>query len=94
MTRYLVIALALMVGGVLGLLLAKYQRGQEKVLVEENKKMSLLPWVAGFVVLIAGLFLLADGERAPKDAEYKPATLEDGGIKPGSFEPNTQNTDQ
>ncbi|XDZ66153.1 hypothetical protein AB8880_01800 [Alphaproteobacteria bacterium LSUCC0684] len=90
MSRYLIIGLAVLVGAVLGLLLAKYQRGQEQVLVEEHKKMSLLPWIAGFAVLIIGLFLLADGQRAPKDAQYKPATLQDGGIQPGSFDAATE----
>jgi len=86
MSRYLIIGIAVLVGAVFGLLLARHQRRQEKVLVEEHKKMSLLPWIAGFTVLIIGLFLLADGERAPKEAQYKPATLQDGGIQPGTFD--------
>lgn len=90
MSRYLIIGLAVLVGALCGLILAKYQRGQEQVLVDEQKKMSLLPWIAGFTVLIIGLFLLADGERAPKEAQYKPATIEDGGINPGSFDENKE----
>jgi len=92
MSRYLIIGLAVLVGAILGLLLARYQKRQEHVLVEEGKTWSLLPWVAGFVVLIVGLFLLADGERAPKDAEYKPATLQNGDIQPGSFDSNSGNS--
>ena len=90
MSRYLIIGLAILVGAVFGLLLARYQRRQEQVLVEEHKKMSLLPWIAGFTVLVIGLFLLADGERAPKDAQYNPATLEDGSLQPGTFGASTK----
>jgi len=85
MSRYLLIGLAVLVGGVIGLWLARRQREQEQVLVEESKRLQLMPWIAGFAVLIIGLFLLADGERAPIETKYEPAILQDGTIQPGTF---------
>ena len=35
---------------------------------------------------MAGLFLLADYERAPKDAAYQPAVIDGNQINPGRFE--------
>ena len=86
MTRYVVILLAILVGAAVGLILARRRAKADTTLVEEGKAKSLLPWLAGLVVLLIGLFLLADYERSPVDSEYQPARLEDGEIKPGEFD--------
>ena len=86
MNRYIVILLAVLVGAAVGLVLARRRAKAETTLVEEGRSPSLLPWLAGLAVLLAGLFLLADHQRSPIDSEYRPATVEDGRIKPGGFD--------
>ena len=86
MSRYVVIALAVLVGAAIGLILARRKARAETTLVEEGKSMSLVPWVVGLVVLAVGLFLLADHQRSPISSEYRPATVEEGVIRPGGFD--------
>ena len=91
MTRYAIMLLAVLVGAAIGILLARRGRKSETTLVEDKPAISLIPWAAGIAVLVIGLFLLADHERSPKDADYKPATIEGGEIKPGKFnQPESQ----
>ena len=86
MSRYVVILLAVLAGAAIGLFLARRKAKAEATLVEEGKSMSLAPWVAGLVVLVIGLFLLADHQRSPVNSEYRPAKVEDGVIQPGGFD--------
>ncbi|MGC6484614.1 MAG: hypothetical protein ACON4P_02995 [Candidatus Puniceispirillales bacterium] len=88
MNRYLVIALAIIVGGVIGLWLSRRQKDGETTLVEEGRQPSLWPWIAGLVVLMAGLMMLVSHERADKDARYAPAQINNGDITPGQFGKN------
>ena len=86
MSRYAVIALAVAVGAAIGIILARRKARAETTLVEEGQTHSILPWIAGLAVLMAGLFLLADHQRSPVDSEYRPAKVEDGVIRPGGFD--------
>ena len=92
MTRYAVIFLAILVGAAVGLYLARRRAMNVTTLVEEGKSMTLLPWIAGLLVLLVGLFLLADYQRSPVDSEYRPAEIRDGEIQPGGFD-NDEPTD-
>ena len=86
MSRYAVIILAILVGGAVGLYLARRNAKAATTLVEEGKSPSLVPWIAGLVVLVVGLFILADHQRSPVESEYRPARVEDGVIQPGGFD--------
>ena len=86
MTRYAVIFLAILVGAAVGLYLARRNAKQAVTLVEEGKSLSLVPWVAGLLVLLVGLFFLADYQRSPVDSDYRPAQIRDGEIQPGGFD--------
>lgn len=85
MSRYLVMLLAVLIGAAIGLWLARRNRQSETTLVEEKPPRSLLPWVAGLTVLIIGLMLIANHERASIDTDYRPATIDNGSIRPGQF---------
>ena len=86
MSRYIVIALAVLVGAAVGLIFARRNARARATLIEEGRSPSILPWAAGFLVLAVGLFLLADHQRSPVESEYRPAKLEDGVIQPGGFD--------
>ena len=89
MSRYLLIALAIAVGGLIGLWLSRRSADQSKAetLIEEGKQVSLWPWIAGAAVLAGGLLLLAfQDDRADISLTYQPATITEGGITPGEFE--------
>ena len=86
MSRYAVIILAILVGGAVGLYLARRNAKAATNLVEEGKSPSLVPWIAGLVVLVVGLFILADHQRSPVGSEYRPAQIRDGEIAPGGFD--------
>lgn len=85
MSRYLVIALAILVGGLIGLWLLRREKAGETTLVEEGRKPSLWPWIAGLVVLLAGLMMLVSHERSNPESSYAPAQIKDGEITPGEF---------
>ena len=91
MTRYLIILAAILAGALIGWLLARPKPPHaDEVLVDATQKAAwwrqVIPWIAGFAVLMAGLFLLADYERAPKESAYQPAVIEGDQINPGRFE--------
>lgn len=86
MNRYLIIAAAVFVGIAIGWIMSRPKpAASDTVLVDEKPKINLIPWVAALAVLLIGLFLIADTHRAPIDADYNPATLSDGELKPGTF---------
>ena len=85
MTRYLIIALAIIVGGLIGWWLHRRDKVGETTLVDEKSQPSLWPWIAGLTVLIAGLMILASHERADRSMQYEPAQLNNGEITPGQF---------
>ena len=86
MSRYLLIALAIVVGGLIGWWLSRRDKAGETTLVEEKKQLQIWPWIAGITVLILGLFILASHERADISSSYQPATITNGDIKPGQFD--------
>ena len=89
MTRYAIIAAALLVGVFIGWLLSRPKKASDETIVVEKKQPYwYLPWLGGLAVLMIGLFFLADPMRAPIDTKYAPATLKDGAIKPGQFNPD------
>ena len=86
MTRYAILAAAVIVGVLIGWLLSRPKKAaNETVFVDARQKYWYLPWLGGSAVLLIGLFFLADPNRAPKDSRYNPATIKDGVIKPGTF---------
>ena len=86
MTRYAIIGLAVLVGVLIGWFLSRPKKAaDETVVVEARQPYWYLPWLGGLSVLVVGLFLLADPHRASKDTTYKPASIENGQIKPGTF---------
>ena len=91
MTRYMLLAAALLVGVLIGLVLSRLNRARaahpeaETVYVDKPQPYWYLPWLGGITVLLVGLFLLADPTRAPKDSSYAPAVIKDGMIQPGQF---------
>lgn len=86
MSRYLVIALAIVIGGLIGLWLSRRDKSAETTLVDADSSKPLWPWLAGLAVLFVGLFMLASHERADIQKRYQPATLTNGDIQPGQFE--------
>jgi uncharacterized membrane-anchored protein YhcB (DUF1043 family) len=92
MSRYAVIAAAILVGVLIGYVLSRpREAADETVYVEQNQRYWYLPWLGGIVVLIIGLLLLADPTRAPKNSDYAPAVIKDGEIQPGQFNPKKEN---
>jgi hypothetical protein len=92
MSRYAVIAAAILTGVLIGYILSRPGRAaDETVYVEKRQRYWYLPWLGGIMVLIVGLFLLADPTRAPKDSKYSPAVIKDGEIQPGQFSPKKEN---
>lgn len=86
MTRYALIALAVLVGVFIGWLISRPKKAaDETVFVDARQPYWYLPWAGGLAVLIIGLFLLADHHRSPKEKTYNPAVIENGQIKPGTF---------
>ena len=88
MTYYLIILAAVIVGAAIGLILASTQRKNETVLVEEGKAKLRFSWllVLGvLVMLLVGLFLLVDYDRASIDSRYTPAQSDDKSLIPGQF---------
>ena len=85
MTRYLIIALAIIAGGLIGWWLHRRDKAGETTLVDEKSQPSLWPWIAGLAVLIAGLMMLASHERADRSLLYEPAQINNGEITPGQF---------
>ena len=88
MSRYLLIALAITVGGLIGLWLSRRnpEHNKAETLIEEGKQVSLWPWIAGLAVLACGLLLLAFQDRADISLRYQPATITEGDITPGEFD--------
>ena len=92
MTRYAIIAAAIIVGVLIGIIIARPRRAADETLyVDEKSRYWYLPWLGGITVLIVGLLLLADPTRAPKEAKYEPATINDGQITPGQFSKKEDN---
>ena len=92
MTKYLIIAAAVLVGALIGWVLSRPQKpAADEVLVEEKKPMNLWPFVGGLIVLALGLFFLAGQNRAPIEGEYNPAVIDGGTINPGHFDQGDQN---
>lgn len=86
MTKYAIILAALLVGIFIGWLLSRPRKAaDETVFVDAHKRYWYLPWLGGIAVLFIGLFLLANPEKASKDARYNPAIIEDGTLKPSTF---------
>jgi hypothetical protein len=86
MTRYYIIAAAVLVGVIIGFLMSPRRKSaRETVLVEEKPPINLVPWIAGILTLMLGLYLISDDTRAPIDAEYRPSALIDGELVPGTF---------
>jgi predicted lysophospholipase L1 biosynthesis ABC-type transport system permease subunit len=87
MSRYVFIAFAIIVGGLIGMWLSRRGKVSMTTLIEESRRSPLWPWILGLVVLMVGLLLLIPYDhRADKDAQYKPAQIKDGTITPGQFE--------
>ena len=89
MSEYLVILAAVIVGVLIGMIMARLKAtpaASETVYVDERPPINLIPYAAGFAVLLIGFYLISDGTRAPISSEYKPATLENGVVKPGQFD--------
>ncbi len=86
MARYIIVILAILAGALAGWWLSRpKQKAADTILVEEAKAFKLTPWIIGGLVAIIGLVILADFDRAPKDATYSPAVIKDGHINPSSF---------
>jgi hypothetical protein len=86
MTRYLIIAAAILVGVLLRFLIARHRKPASETILVEEKPLHLIPWVAGILTLLIGLYLISDDTRAPIDAEYHPSVLIDGELVPGNFD--------
>ena len=86
MTRYYIIAAAVLTGVAIGWYLFREKKeAKDAVIVVDKKRWWLLPWLTGLAILMGGLFLLADDERASKESKYQPARLENGHLESGSF---------
>ena len=86
MTRYGIIAAAVLVGVLIGWLMSRPRKASdETVYVEKKQPYWYLPWLGGIAVLLIGLFFLADPTRAPIDTQYAPATLKDGEVTAPKF---------
>ena len=93
MTKYLIIAAAVLVGALIGWVLSRPKNpAADEVLVEEKKPINLWLFVGGLIVLALGLFFLAGQNRAPIDGEYNPAVIDGGEINPGHFDQDDQKT--
>ena len=91
MTKYLIIAAAVLVGALIGWVLSRPKNlAADEVLVEEKKPINLWPFVGGLIVLALGLFFLAGQNRTPIDGEYNPAVIDGGVINPGHFDQDNQ----
>ena len=91
MTKYLIIAAAVLVGALIGWVLSRPKKpAADEVLVEEKQPMNLWPFVGGLIVLAVGLFFLAGQNRAPIEGEYNPAVIDGRAINPGYFNDNDQ----
>ena len=91
MTKYLIIAAAVLVGALIGWVLSRPKNpAADEVLVEEKKPINLWPFVGGLIVLALGLFFLAGQNRAPIEGEYSPAVIDGGVINPGHFDQDDQ----
>lgn len=89
MSKYLVILAAVLVGVLIGMIMARLKSkpaSNETVYVDERPPINLIPYAAGIAVLLIGFYLISDGTRAPISSEYKPASLENGVLKPGQFD--------
>lgn len=89
MSKYLVIIAAVFVGVLIGMIMARLKStsaANETVYVDKRPPINLIPYVAGIAVLLIGFYLISDGTRAPISSEYKPASLENGVLKPGQFD--------
>lgn len=86
MTRYYIIAIAVLAGVAIGWYLFREKKeAKDAVIVIDNKRWWILPWVAGFSFLLGALLLLAEDDRAPKESKYQPARLENGHLESGGF---------
>ena len=87
MTRYALIAAALLVGVFIGWLMSRPKKSADDatIYVDQKHPYWVLPWVGGIAVLVIGLFFLADPTRAPIDTTSAPATLKDGQVTPPQF---------
>ena len=75
----------------LGFLSAGFFRALKRRVTKQSLSTKNSPigiWLGGLAVLMIGLFFLADPMRAPIDTKYAPATLKDGAIEPGQFNPD------
>ena len=91
MTKYLIIAAAVLVGALIGWVLSRPKKpAADEVLVEDKQPMNLWPFVGGLIVLALGLFFLAGQNRAPIEGEYNPAVIDGGVINPGHFDQDDQ----
>ncbi len=96
MTRYAIMAAALLVGVLIGVVISRLTNArraknpdEETIYVDQRQPYWYVPWLGGISVLVIGLFLLADPTRAPKDSTYAPAVIKDGQIQPGQFSPKS-----
>ncbi|MGB1917970.1 MAG: hypothetical protein ACPHRC_00300 [Candidatus Puniceispirillales bacterium] len=97
MLRLAIILLAIAIGITVGIAMAsRYQRKKAEQVIEVDAEYvedvsilatikALLPWLIGFAIIFGGLMLLVNPEKADIDQPYRPATLENGKIKPHSF---------
>ncbi len=86
MARYIIFIIAILAGALVGWWLSRPKpKAADTILVEEAKTFKITPWIIGGLVLIIGLVILADFDRAPKESTYSPAVIEGGDINPGSF---------
>ncbi len=88
MTRYGIIAAAILVGVFIGWIISRQKpAASDEVLVEQKPMLKLLPWIATVITLMVGLYFLSDRTSAPISTEYQPAIIKDGVLKPGQFGP-------
>lgn len=97
MLRLAIILLAIAIGITIGVAMAsRYQRKKAEQVIEVDAEYvedvsilatikTLRPWLIGFAIIFGGLMLLVNPEKADIDQPYRPATLENGEIKPHSF---------
>ena len=86
MTRYLIIIGAVLVGAFIGWILSKPKKAAADTVLEEQRPLTIWPFVGAFVALMLGLLVLSDFNRASIDSDYQPAVIDGDKIKPGQFE--------